>query len=140
MMITRRALAGAVALSLSFAIGPSDPANARPVTAEGPLRKELLDTLRTSVINELGAPIVFVVEKAAVEGDWAFLLATPKRSPDKEIDWEKTTCSGDVSHLVGALLKREDGVWGVKAMALCPTDVAWEPWPKDYGAPAAIFE
>lgn len=113
---------------------------AQPVVAEGAVRKALLDTLRTAVAAELGNPIVFVVEKASVEGDWAFILATPKRTASQSIDWSKTVCSGDVSHLVGALMKRKAGNWVVEAMALCPTDVAWETWPKDYGAPPAIFE
>lgn len=138
-MITRRDLAGVLVPFVALAATTATTV-AGPVTAEGALRKELLDTLRTAVANDLGSPIVFVVKKATVDGDWAFLLTTPQRTPEKQIDWSKTVCSGDVSHLVGALLKREDGMWGVKAMALCPTDVAWETWPKDYGAPANIFD
>ena len=139
-MITRRAIAGVITLALLISVAAPLATIARPVTAEGVLRKELLDTLREAVVKDLGAPIVFVVEKAAVEGDWAFLLTTPRRTPEEPINWKKTVCSGDVSHLVGALLKRENGAWVVKAMALCPTDVAWETWPKDYGAPASIFD
>lgn len=139
-MITRRSIVGIIALGVMISVAAPITTLARPVTADGALRKELLDTLRKDVVKELGAPIVFVVEKAAVEGDWAFVLATPWRTPEVPIDWEKTICSGDVSHLVGALLKRENGIWSVKSTALCPTDVAWETWPKDYGAPAAIFD
>lgn len=139
-MITRRPIAGIIALGVMISVAGPIATLARPATADGALRKELLDTLRKDVVKELGAPIVFVVEKAAVEGDWAFVLATPWRTPEVPIDWEKTICSGDVSHLVGALLKRENGIWRVKSTALCPTDVAWETWPKDYGAPAAIFD
>lgn len=138
-MISKKAMAGFLALALIIPVALPIPAFARPATAEGALRKELLDTLRKDVVKELGAPIVFVVEKAVVEGDWAFVLATPWRTPEVPVDWEKTICSGDVSHLVGALLKRENGIWTVKSTALCPTDVAWETWPQDYGAPAAIF-
>lgn len=139
-MIARRSIAGVIALTMVTSLSAPIATLARPVTAEGALRKELLDTLRKDIVKELGAPIVFVVEKAAVEGDWAFVLATPWRSPEVPVDWEKTICAGDVSHLVGALLKRENGTWSVKSTALCPTDVAWETWPKDYGAPAAIFD
>lgn len=139
-MICRTALACIIALVLVTPVALPIPAVARPVTAEGAQRKELLDTLRKDVVKELGAPIVFVVEKAAVEGDWAFVLATPWRTPEMPVDWEKTVCSGDVSHLVGALLKRDGGTWSVKAMALCPTDVAWATWPKDHGAPQVIFD
>lgn len=138
-MITKRSIASVIALTMMISVAAPIAAVARPVTAEGALRKELLDTLRKDVVKELGAPIVFVVEKAVVEGDWAFVLATPWRTPEVPVDWEKTICSGDVSHLVGALLKRENGIWTVKSTALCPTDVAWETWPQDYGAPAAIF-
>lgn len=136
----KTAQAGILALVVLTPFALQTPAVARPVNAEGALRKELLDTLRNDVVKELGAPIVFVVEKASVEDDWAFVLATPWRTPEMPIDWEKTVCSGDVSHLVGALLKRENGIWSVKSTALCLTDVAWETWPKDYGAPAAIFD
>jgi hypothetical protein len=39
-----------------------------------------------------------------------------------------------------ALLRREAGVWTVKAFAVGPTDVPWTTWPEEYGAPPALMD
>lgn len=118
----------------------SAPAEAMPYTPQGEERKAILDALRVTVAEALGAPIEFVVEKIAASGEWAFALVTPRRPGGAPIAWEKTVCAGDVSYLVGGLMRKNGTSWSVAASAICPTDVAWSEWPKDYGAPAEIFD
>lgn len=107
--------------------------------AAGPQRKAVLDALRIPIEARLKQPVVFVVSKYAAIGEWAFVIATPKRPDGGEIAWSRTVCQGDVSHLVGGLMKRTGEVWAVRAFALCPTDVAWEGWPAEHGAPKELF-
>ena len=103
-------------------------------------RKAVLDTLRGPVQSDLASQVEFVVEMFRIEGAWAFVLATPQQPGGREIEWERTPCAGDVSHLVGGLLQRTGDGWSVVTYALCPTDVAWADWPSAYGAPATLFE
>ena len=115
---------------------PAPTAEAAPASQ----RKAILDALRVPIERDLKQPVIFAVQKYAVIGDWAFVMATPKRPDGGEIAWARTVCRGDVSHLVGGLMKREDGRWIVRDFALCPTDVAWDGWPEQYGAPRALFQ
>lgn len=113
---------------------------AEPYTPSGAERKAILDALREPVSRQLEQPVEFVVEKIAVSGEWAFVIATPQRPGGSQIAWQRTVCKGDVSHLVGGLIKRLADGWSVQALALCPTDVAWETWPGEYGAPAELLK
>lgn len=112
---------------------------AAPVTPQGIERKAILDALRAPVQQELAQPVEFAVERIVVSGAWAFVIATPQGREGAEIAWEKTVCEGDVSHLVGGLLRSQDGAWTVQALALCPTDVAWATWADEHKAPAELF-
>lgn len=115
---------------------PAPTAEAAPASQ----RKAILDALRVPIERNLKQSVVFAVQKYAVIGDWAFVMATPKRPDGGEIAWARTVCRGDVSHLVGGLMKREGGRWIVRDYALCPTDVAWDGWPEQHGAPRALFQ
>jgi hypothetical protein len=132
-------MAAALALPV-IAVVPAAAVAAMLETPRGEVRRSILDALRVPVSRELRQPVEFVVEKIVQSGNWAFVIATPQRPGGRGIDWQSTICDGDVSHLVGGLLRREGGQWSVKALALCPTDVAWEPWPGQYGAPAELFQ
>jgi len=142
-MIDRRFFTIVFALSAVSVGFLATPALTKPgdvIVPQGAERKAVLNALRTPVEEELGPPIEFVVKRIAVVGDWAFVMATPQHSGGVPIDWAHSVCSGDVSHLVGGLMKRSDGGWKVVDMVLCPTDVAWATWPQDYGAPSALFD
>ncbi len=104
-------------------------------------RRTILDSVRGTVIHELGAPIQFKVSTIRVCGNWAFAIATPQRPGGDAISWNQTdACSGDTSHLGGALSRRDAaGAWRLVDYALCPSDVAWEDWPKKYGVPQDIL-
>jgi hypothetical protein len=102
-------------------------------------RRDVLDAMRGAVERDLRQPVKFVVHTIRICGDWAFVVAEPQQPGGKAIDWQSTICSGDVSHLVGALSQKGATGWALKDYALCPTDVAWEDWPEKYGAPQAVF-
>ena len=38
-----------------------------------------------------------------------------------------------------ALLRKTGNGWSVLAYVIGPTDLAYEPWPEEYGAPRSIF-
>jgi len=85
--------------------------------------------------------VELVVKQIRVCGDWAFVIADMQKPGGAEINWSETICSGDVSHLVGALLKNgNDNRWRVKAYELCPTDVPWVDWAAKFNAPAALWQ
>jgi hypothetical protein len=108
------------------------------------LRAALLDAARAPVTKELGKAPKFRVDQLHREGDWAFLLATMQDAKGKPFDYHGTALAeaaeqGVVSRTYAALLRRGAGGWEVVAKAIGPSDVAWEGWSKQYGAPAALF-
>lgn len=141
-MMDRRAAVCALVLAFfqltSYA--PSATAAEGVVAPQGVVRKAILDALRAPVAKELGPPIEFVVKQIGVLQEWSFVMADLQRPGGVEIDWANTVCSGDVSHLVGGLLRQEGEGWTVVDYVLCPTDVTWATWPEEHGAPAALFE
>ena len=52
---------------------------------------------------------------------------------------EAAATAGGVSRVYAGLLRAHDGHWRVVQQAIGPTDVAWEAWPTQFGAPAALF-
>jgi hypothetical protein len=117
------------------------PVAAATTVPRGAEHKAILDAVRLPVTNVLKQPVDFVVEKILVSGPWAFVIATPNGQKGKAIPWQSIpACRGDVSHLVGALLRHERSGWKVRALAVCPTDVAWADWPTRYGAPQELFD
>lgn len=110
-------------------------------TAQGTERRAVLNAARPPVQRDLKQPVEFVVHTIRVCDNWAFVIADMQKSGGSQIDWSNTVCSGDVSHLVGALLNRSAGkAWVVKTYALCPTDVPWVDWAEAYDAPPALWE
>jgi hypothetical protein len=68
------------------------------------------------------------------------MIAEPQRPGGGAIQWNRTVCRGDTSHLVGALSQRDaSGIWRLVESALCPSDVAWADWPAKYGVPEQIL-
>jgi hypothetical protein len=106
----------------------------------GETRVAMMDVMRGPVSSDLRTSVQFVVERARMCGAWAFVLATPQRPGGGEVRWAGTPCQGDTSHLVGALLRQQAGVWRLVDYALCPSDVAWADWPRKYKAPEQLFQ
>lgn len=93
--------------------------------AAGDDRLAILNALRNPVSSDLHTQVEFVVERARVCGDWAFVIATPQRPGGGAISWAGTVCAGDTSHLAGGLVRRDGAGWRLIDYALCPSDVAW---------------
>jgi hypothetical protein len=110
-----------------------------------PRRQAILDALRIPVSGELGAPIEFVVETLRVDGDFAFAQVSAQRPGGEAIDISRTPYAEAEAEgmfdgpTVVALLRQSGGAWSVVTYAIGPTDVVWEPWSAEYGAPAALF-
>jgi lambda repressor-like predicted transcriptional regulator len=107
-------------------------------------RAALLEAARAPVQAELGKAPKFRVDQLHRDGDWAFLLATLQGADGKPFDYKGTPLAdaaqqGMVSRTYAALLRHDARGWQVVAKAIGPSDVAWEDWPKRYGAPAKLF-
>lgn len=115
-----------------------------PMTIDQDARATLLEAARAPAQAELGKTPKFRVDQLHRDGDWAFLLATMQESDGKPFDYKGTPLAeaaqqGFVSRTYAALLRRKANRWEVIAKAIGPSDVAWEDWPKRYGAPAKLF-
>jgi hypothetical protein len=104
----------------------------------------VLNAMRRILETELKQPIRFRVDHLKIHGNWAFLGAEPQRPDGKPLDYRRTgywaaVSSGAFDEAVHALLRKQQGGWKVVVFNLGATDVVWEPWPKEYGAPRTIF-
>lgn len=125
---------------IATAIGVAGP----HMTTDQDARAALLEAARAPVQAELGKAPKFRVDQLHRDGDWAFLLATMQDSDGKPFDYKGTPLAdaaqeGMVSRTYAALLRHDARGWQVVAKAIGPSDVAWEDWPKRYGAPAKLF-
>ncbi|MEO1281506.1 MAG: hypothetical protein AAFV69_07220 [Pseudomonadota bacterium] len=107
-------------------------------------RSAIMDAIRVPVEKELGPRVVFVVDQLRVGEGWAFLSGRPQRPSGAPIDYRLTPYAED--HAAGlfddglaALLQIDDGVWTVRALSIGHTDVIWETWAQDHGAPRGVF-
>jgi hypothetical protein len=132
--------------SISTAATAASPAAARDVGAADPLRKVLLDTLRPTIERDLSQKkLVFVVRTLRTQGDWAFADVAPRTPAGRPVDFRKTRHAERLrlgmldDDTVFALLKRSGGRWKVVTFAVGPTDVAWDGWDEEFGAPRTLF-
>ena len=121
-------------------------AAARDVGANDPLRKALLDTLRPNVERDLQQKsLIFVVHVLRAQGDWAFAEVAPRTRAGKPIDFSKTRHAERLrlgmldDDTIYVLLRRKGGRWKVVTFVVGPTDVAWDTWGEEYGAPRSLF-
>lgn len=108
-------------------------------------RTAILNALRTPVQKELGLKVQFKVDWLKLQGSWAFLRGVPQRADGGKIDYRKTKYkeqieAGVFDNWICALLRKRNGKWAVVTYVIGATDVAYEPWPQQYGAPKAIFD
>jgi hypothetical protein len=79
------------------------------------------------------------------QGDWAFADVAPRTPAGKPIDFRKTRHAERLrlgmldDDTVFALLRRNGRRWKVVTFAVGPTDVAWDGWDEDFGAPKSLF-
>lgn len=109
-----------------------------------PERKAVLDVVRASVERRLGTKVIFVVERLAVYGDWAYADLHPRTEAGKRIDYRRTRYAKDYipdldSDSVDVLLQRAGSSWSIVQEAFLPTDVVWEEWVKTYSLPRELF-
>lgn len=100
--------------------------------------------MRAPVERRLGIKVVFVVDRIAVFGDWAFASLHPRDAAGNRIDYRRTRIANDFdpeqdSDLAGTLLRRKGAAWSVVEEAFLPTDVYWEEWETKYKLPRALF-
>jgi len=117
---------------------------AAPTVEDRAMRTALLDVARKPVSAALGKPVLFKVRQLRSAGRWAFLLADMEERSGAPLSYAGTpradaAAHGMVSHAYAALLRQEAKGWTVVAHAIGPTDVAWENWSEDYGAPESLF-
>ena len=108
-------------------------------------RKGILDALRVPVQRELNTKVQFKIDSIKTQSGWAFIRGVPQQTSGAKIDYSKTKYAEQVRQgmfddWIGALLRKKNGKWTVVTYVIGATDVAYEPWPKQYGAPRAIFD
>ena len=116
----------------------------RPGTTE---RAQIVRALRVAVAPDLGAtvgPVKFVISRLSVQGDWAFLAATPQQLNGRPFDYGGTKYEamiedGTFDDWLCALLRRQQGRWDVIAFEIGATDVPYAGWSEQYHAPPKIF-
>jgi hypothetical protein len=108
-------------------------------------RAAVLDAVRRPLEAELGQPVRFEVDRLRAQGDWAFLTAVPRRAAGGRLRYAGTRYAaaveaGAFDEVVSALVRRDAaGRWRVVVYDLGATDVVWERWPAEHGAPRAVF-
>ncbi|MBV9773481.1 MAG: hypothetical protein JO040_06000 [Gemmatimonadetes bacterium] len=108
-------------------------------------RAAVLDAVRQVAQKKLRQPVRFQVTHLKVQDGWAFLQGTPERANGKPVDYRGTLYqdaidAGAFEETVTALVRKQPGgAWRVVEYDLGATDVVWEPWPRQYHAPRAIF-
>jgi hypothetical protein len=133
-VVIMAACAGAAA-----AQAPHTPA---PGSAE---RRAIADALRAPVEKELKQKVVFKIDHLKVSGAWAFLRGVPQRPGGGQVDYRLTPHQqsiedGVFDDWICALLRRRAGKWQVVKYVIGATDVAYEGWDEEYGAPPSIFK
>ena len=110
----------------------------------GAERVAILDALRVPVQKDIGQRVVFRVSWMKSEGGFAFIDGEPLQPSGRSIDYRTTKFAtavrdGVFGGGVDALLRWRDGRWEIVDYDLGATDVVWEPWEAQYGAPHGIF-
>lgn len=124
------------------ALGQGRTHTPAPGSAE---RKAILDALRKPVERNLGQDVLFKIDHFKVSGEWAFVRGVPQQPGGQPIDYSRTEYreaieAGAFDDGFCALLERRAGKWTVVTYVIGATDVAWDGWWDEYGAPKAIFE
>lgn len=135
--LTRRAVLAAAVL-VPVVAGAAEP------PPGSPLRKAVLDAMRSRTERDLGPPIQYLIKGMNVEGGIAFVYATPQRMNGQKIDWRRfpfypTMQAGGMTDEVAALLRFEGGAWRLEEYEFGFTDVVWIDWPTRYDFPEQLI-
>ena len=136
--------AGVLSVALLAAPGIVDAGEVLTPPPGSPLRRDILDAVRTDVAADLPPPLMFRVHRLAVADGWAFLAATPQQPDGRPYDYRGTRYQtfiddGVFDDNLFALLEREQSRWRARAVVVGATAT----FPTKAGAsstgPAAIF-
>lgn len=136
------------ALLLAAILAVTAPAAAQRVrTPErgSPERTAILDGLRQAVEREIGVSLRFEVRDLRVLNGWAFADVRPLdprgggrydyAGTPLEEEWRE----GLMDDGIYALLRLRNGRWRAVEVVIGPTDVSWEEWDDQHGAPSRLF-
>ena len=130
----------AVAVAISASAFAQKPT---PIKTGNPLRKVLLDVLRPAIEKDLGQKVKFEVKILNTQGEWAFYGGSALTPAGKPIDLKTTRYRKDANEMDGpsvyALLRKKAGRWKLTKFVVGPTDVAWDIWDQEYGAPRPVM-
>ncbi len=107
-------------------------------------RAALMDAARGPIQDEIGLPILFVVDVLNTDGHWAYLQGRPVNPDGTPLDWRRTRfaqemADGFMSDVVMVLMRKDFGQWGTLDYVLGPTDVAWYEWVTRHDLPERFF-
>ena len=107
-------------------------------------RKAVLDAARVPIEKDLGQAIVFQVRTLRVSPEWAFVYGTPVKPDGKPVDYSKSIYAEDAkgdafSGRAAVLLARDGGGWRLVTYSVGFTDVVWDSWDEEFGAPAWLW-
>jgi hypothetical protein len=135
-----------VLVLLMLAVVPVGAQGGKPTTpaAGSAERKAIMDALRVPVEKKLKQKVIFKVNHLKVLNGWAHLRGQPLQPNSKPInyrgtEWQEAIENGAFDDGVYALLRKKSGKWKVVTFNIGATDVVWDTWDEDYGAPLAIF-
>ena len=126
-------------------VTPAEPQAALHTPKPGsPERVAILNALRPKVEADLHQRVAFKCDVFRVESGWAFITGVPVQPDGSKIDYSKTKFEsalkqGFFDNGFAALLHYAGGAWHVSKWEVGATDVAWEPWPDETGAPKSLF-
>ncbi len=105
-------------------------------------RKAVLDAIRPRAQGDLGGAVEFVVKEMRVQDGFCFTRLEPQRPGGGKIAKSETVFAQEEfmdGLTIFALLGQTGNGWSMLAYVVGPTDVAYQPWPEQYGAPRSIF-
>jgi hypothetical protein len=143
------ALFGSLALGCATNTDGDQAAEAdNDITQTQSERTLAMDALRATLRPVLkNQDIVFNVSqgKYAAKDGWVFMFGKIElRGSQKPVDYRGTQYEDDIRDGLfddnfSALLHKENGKLVVKTWVIGSTDVPWENWPQEHGAPPEIF-
>lgn len=116
-----------------------------PVKEGSAERKAIVEAFRPMFRKQVAnKPVIFRIEYMRMQKGFAFVRFWPLKPDGKDFDYHGTKFQQEIDDgfFDGGcltLLKKVNGKWKALDMAIGPTDVAWEPWPKKYHAPAELM-
>ncbi len=107
-------------------------------------RASVLDAARVPVEKDLAQPVKFKVKTLRVTPDWAFVFGTPvtpdeRRSIIRNPFMRRTRRVMPSAAARAVLMARDGQGWRVVTYSVGFTDVVWDSWDEEFGAPAWLW-